>query len=226
MKHLGDICKINGAEIEPVDCITGGSPCQDLSIAGKRAGLAGERSGLFMEQVRIVKEMRERDRRNGRADNMVRPRFLVWENVVGAFSSNKGKDFAAVLEKIARIAEPGFSLSGLPEKWKWTKAGAIDGDGWSIAWRTHDAQYWGVPQRRRRISVVADFGGQSAGEILFDRRCNHSRTIYGVQRIARIFPPSFPIASCGVGSVDTVALQAENRLIVARAQRSTFLRLH
>ena len=153
MKHLGDICKINGAEIEPVDCITGGSPCQDLSIAGKRAGLAGERSGLFMEQVRIVKEMRERDRRNGRADNMVRPRFLVWENVVGAFSSNKGKDFAAVLEKIARIAEPGFSLSGLPEKWKWTKAGAIDGDGWSIAWRTHDAQYWGVPQRRRRISV-------------------------------------------------------------------------
>jgi DNA (cytosine-5)-methyltransferase 1 len=170
MKHLGDICKINGAEIEPVDCITGGSPCQDLSIAGKRAGLAGERSGLFMEQVRIVKEMRERDRRNGRADNMVRPRFLVWENVVGAFSSNKGKDFAAVLEKIARIAEPGFSLSGLPEKWKWTKAGAIDGDGWSIAWRTHDAQYWGVPQRRRRISVVADFGGQSAGEILFERK--------------------------------------------------------
>ena len=170
MKHLGDICKINGAEIEPVDCITGGSPCQDLSIAGKRAGLAGERSGLFMEQVRIVKEMRERDRRNGRADNMVRPRFLVWENVVGAFSSNKGKDFAAVLEKIARIAEPGFSLSGLPEKWKWTKAGAIDGDGWSIAWRTHDAQYWGVPQRRRRISVVAVFGGQSAGEILFERK--------------------------------------------------------
>lgn len=170
MKHLGDICRINGAEIEPVDCITGGSPCQDLSIAGKRLGLAGERSGLFMEQVRIVKEMRERDRRNGRADNMVRPRFLVWENVVGAFSSNKGKDFASVLEEIARIAEPGFSLSELPEKWKWTKAGAIDGDGWSIAWRTHDAQYWGVPQRRRRISVVADFGGQSAGEILFERK--------------------------------------------------------
>lgn len=170
MKHLGDICRINGAEIEPVDCITGGSPRQDLSIAGKRLGLAGERSGLFMEQVRIVKEMRERDRRNGRADNMVRPRFLVWENVVGAFSSNKGKDFASVLEEIARIAEPGFSLSELPEKWKWTKAGAIDGDGWSIAWRTHDAQYWGVPQRRRRISVVADFGGQSAGEILFERK--------------------------------------------------------
>ena len=183
MLHLGDICKINGAEIEPVWCITGGSPCQDLSIAGKRAGLAGARSGLFMEQVRIVKEMREADKRNGRTGDMVRPRYLVWENVVGAFSSNKGKDFAAVLEEIARIAEPGFSLSGLPEKWKWTKAGAIDGDGWSIAWRTHDAKDWGktirdsrtgnvirlgTPQRRRRISVVADFGGDTASEIQFD----------------------------------------------------------
>jgi DNA (cytosine-5)-methyltransferase 1 len=184
MVHLGDICKINGAEIEPVWVVTGGSPCQDLSIAGKRAGLAGARSGLFMEQVRIVKEMREEDKRNGRTGDMVRPRFLVWENVVGAFSSNKGKDFAAVLEEIARIAEPGFSLSGLPEKWKWTKTGAIDGDGWSIAWRTHDAKDWGktirdsrtggvirlgTPQRRRRISVVADFGGESAAQIQFDR---------------------------------------------------------
>lgn len=184
MVHLGDICKINGAEIEPVWVVTGGSPCQDLSIAGKRAGLAGARSGLFMEQVRIIKEMREEDKRNGRTGNMVRPRFLVWENVVGAFSSNRGKDFAAVLEEIARIAEPGFSLSGLPEKWKWTKAGAIDGDGWSIAWRTHDAKDWGktirdsrtgdvirlgTPQRRRRISVVADFGGDTASEIQFDR---------------------------------------------------------
>lgn len=168
MKHLGDICKINGAEIEPVDCITGGSPCQDLSIAGKRAGLAGERSGLFMEQVRIVKEMRERDRRNGRAGDMVRPRFLVWENVPGAFSSNEGGDFQAVLEEIIHIAEPTVSVPRF--EGKWTKAGAIDGDGWSIAWRTHDAQYWGVPQRRRRISVVADFGGQSAGEILFERK--------------------------------------------------------
>lgn len=184
MVHLGDICKINGAEIEPVWVVTGGSPCQDLSIAGKRAGLAGARSGLFMEQVRIVKEMREADKRNGRTGDMVRPRFLVWENVVGAFSSNRGKDFAAVLEEIARIAEPGFSISGLPEKWKWTKAGAIDGDGWSIAWRTHDAKDWGktirdsrtgdvirlgTPQRRRRISVVADFGGESATKIQFDR---------------------------------------------------------
>lgn len=157
---------------------------QDLSIAGKRAGLAGARSGLFMEQVRIVKEMRAEDKRNGRTGNMVRPRYLVWENVVGAFSSNRGKDFHAVLEEIARIAEPGFSLSGLPEKWKWTKAGAIDGDGWSIAWRTHDAKDWGktirdsrtgnvirlgTPQRRRRISAVADFGGESAAQIQFDR---------------------------------------------------------
>lgn len=168
MKHLGDICKINGAEVEPVDCITGGSPCQDLSIAGKRAGLAGERSGLFMEQVRIVKEMRERDRRNGRAGDMVRPRFLVWENVPGAFSSNGGGDFQAVLEEIIHIAEPTVSVPRF--EGKWTKAGAIDGDGWSVAWRTHDAQYWGVPQHRRRISVVADFGGQSAGEILFERK--------------------------------------------------------
>jgi DNA (cytosine-5)-methyltransferase 1 len=168
MKHLGDICKINGAEIEPVDCITGGSPCQDLSIAGKRAGLAGERSGLFMEQVRIVKEMRERDRRNGRTGDMVRPRFLVWENVPGAYSSNGGADFQAVLEEIIHIAEPTVSVPRF--EGKWTKAGAIDGDGWSVAWRTHDAQYWGVPQRRRRISVVADFGGQSAGEILFERK--------------------------------------------------------
>lgn len=184
MIHLGDITKITGAEIEPVWVVTGGSPCQDLSIAGKRAGLAGARSGLFMEQVRIVKEMREADKRNGRTGDMVRPRFLVWENVVGAFSSNRGKDFAAVLEEIARIAEPGFSLSGLPDKQKWTKAGAIDGDGWSIAWRTHDAKDWGktirdsrtgnvirlgTPQRRRRISVVADFGGESAAQIQFDR---------------------------------------------------------
>lgn len=165
--------------------VTGGSPCQDLSIAGKRAGLAGARSGLFMEQVRIVKEMRAEDKRNGRTGNMVRPRYLVWENVTGAYSSNGGRDFHAVLEEIARIAEPGFSLSGLPEKWKWTKAGAIDGDGWSIAWRTHDAKDWGktirdsrtgnvirlgTPQRRRRISVVADFGGESAAQIQFERK--------------------------------------------------------
>ena len=116
MKHLGDIAKINGAEIEIVDVITGGSPCQDLSIAGKRAGLAGARSGLFMEQVRIVKEMREHDRKSGRTGDMVRPRFMVWENVPGAFSSNKGRDFAAVLEEIIRIAEPDAPDIEVPEK--------------------------------------------------------------------------------------------------------------
>lgn len=172
MVHLGDICKINGAEIEPVWCITGGSPCQDLSIAGKRAGLAGARSGLFMEQVRIVKEMREADKRNGRTGDMVRPRYLVWENVVGAFSSNKGKDFAAVLEEIIKIVEPETPGIEVPEKGWPTWGGYHDkmGGRWSVVWRTHDAQYWGVPQRRRRISVVADFGGDTASEIQFDRK--------------------------------------------------------
>lgn len=170
MVHFGDICKINGAEIEPVWCITGGSPCQDLSIAGKRAGLAGARSGLFMEQVRIVKEMREADKRNGRTGDMVRPRYLVWENVVGAFSSNKGKDFAAVLEEIIKIVEPEAPGIEVPEKGWPTWGGYHDemGGRWSVVWRTHDAQHWGVPQRRRRISVVADFGGDTASEIQFD----------------------------------------------------------
>jgi DNA (cytosine-5)-methyltransferase 1 len=172
MKHLGDITKINGAEIEIVDVITGGSPCQDLSIAGKRAGLAGARSGLFMEQTRIVKEMREHDRESGRTGDMVRPRFMVWENVPGAFSSNKGRDFAAVLEEIIRIAEPEAPDIEVPEKGWNTWGGYHDevGGRWSVAWRVHDAQYWGVPQRRRRISIVADFGGDTAGEILFERK--------------------------------------------------------
>lgn len=172
MKHLGDITKINGAEIETVDVITGGSPCQDLSIAGKRAGLAGARSGLFMEQIRIVKEMRAHDKANGRTGDMVRPRFMVWENVPGAFSSNKGRDFAAVLEEIIRIAEPEAPDIEVPEKGWNTWGGYHDevGGRWSVAWRVHDAQHWGVPQRRRRISVVADFGGDTAAEILFERK--------------------------------------------------------
>lgn len=172
MKHLGDITKINGAEIEAVDVITGGSPCQGLSVAGKRAGLADERSGLFMEQIRVVKEMREHDRANGRTGDMVRPRYMVWENVPGAFSSNGGKDFAAVLEEIIRIAEPEAPDVEVPEKGWNTWGGYHDevGGRWSVAWRVHDAQHWGVPQRRRRISVVADFGGDTAGEILFERK--------------------------------------------------------
>lgn len=172
MKHLGDITKINGAEIEAVDVITGGSPCQDLSVAGKRAGLAGTRSGLFMEQIRIVKEMRQADEQAGRTGGFIRPRYLVWENVPGAFSSNKGRDFAAVLEEIIRIAEPEAPDIEVPEKGWNTWGGYHDevGGRWSVAWRVHDAQHWGVPQRRRRISVVADFGGDTAGEVLFERK--------------------------------------------------------
>ena len=174
MKHYGDITKINGAEIEPVDVITGGSPCQDLSVAGKRAGLQGERSGLFMEQMRIVKEMREHDRQSGRAAWAIRPRYMVWENVPGAFSSGnpKGSDFAAVIEEIIKVCEPDANLCVcVPDK-GWTKSGCYySSDGrWSIAWRVHDAQFWGVPQRRKRISLVADFAGLSAPEILFERK--------------------------------------------------------
>ena len=158
-----------------MDCIIGGSPCQDLSVAGKRAGLAGERSGLFMEQMRIVKEMRERDvRDNGRAGFMVRPRYLVWENVPGAFSSGKpkGSDFAAVIEEIIKVAEPDANVCVCVPDGGWTKSGCYySADGkWSIAWRLHDAQFWGVPQRRKRIALVADFGGLSAPEILFERK--------------------------------------------------------
>ena len=169
MKHLGDICKINGAAVPAVDCIIGGSPCQDLSVAGKRAGIAGARSGLFMEQVRITKEMRKRDADAGRTDQFIRPRYLVWENVPGAFSSNKGKDFAAVLEEIIRIVEPQAPCVEVPEKGWPTWGGYRDvGGRWSVAWRVLDAQYWGVPQRRRRIALIADFGGASAPEILFN----------------------------------------------------------
>ena len=172
MQHLGDITKLNGATIEPVWCVTGGSPCQDLSIAGKRAGLAGARSGLFMEQIRVVKEMREHDKRLGRAGELIRPRYMVWENVPGAFSSNKGRDFAAVIEEIIKIVEPEAPGIEVPKKGWPTWGGYHDemGGRWSVAWRTHDAQHWGVPQRRRRISVVADFGGDTASEILFDRK--------------------------------------------------------
>ena len=166
MKHYGDITQISGFAVEPVDIITGGSPCQDLSIAGKRVGLAGERSGLFMEQIRIIKEMREHEIHSGRAAESVRPRYMVWENVVGAFSSNGGEDFRAVLEETARVVAKDAVI---PRPEKWSYSGCIMGDGWSIAWRTHDAQFWGVPQRRRRISLVADFGGQTAPEILFEQ---------------------------------------------------------
>lgn len=177
MKQFGDITKLHGDVLEAVDLIVGGSPCQDLSISGKRAGLEGERSGLFMEMIRIIKEMRKKT-------NGIYPRYALWENVPGAFSSNGGEDFAAVLTEFIRIAEPTAPDVHVPKK-KWTKSGIVLGDFWSIAWRTHDTQYWGktirdcdtgdvlqvgTPQRRRRIALVADFRGRTAPEILFERK--------------------------------------------------------
>ena len=171
MRHLGDITKISGHEAPVVDVVIGGSPCQDLSIAGKRAGLAGERSGLYMEQIRIIKEMREADVLRGKSGVDVRPRYMVWENVPGAFSSNGGQDFAAVVEEAIRVADPEAPAVPVPEKgWPTSGVYADECGIWSVAWRVLDAQFWGVPQRRRRIALVADFGGLSAPEILFVRK--------------------------------------------------------
>ena len=170
MVHVGDITKLNGAELPPVDIVCGGSPCQDLSVAGARAGLAGARSGLFMEQIRIVKEMRNADLQRGRAAHLIRPRILVWENVPGAFSSGepKGEDFRIVLEEIVRIKCDTDPVPR-PDAGKWEPAGGIQvGTDFSLAWRVLNAQHWGVAQRRRRIFLVADFGGLAAPEILFE----------------------------------------------------------
>ena len=167
--QLGSVLEINGWEIRPANIVTFGSPCQDLSVAGKQKGIHdGERSCLFFEAIRIAKEMRERDREAGRTGVDIRPRFLVWENVPGAFSSNGGEDFRAVLEAIGGIAEDGVSIPRTP-KGKWSHAGCVVGEGWSIAWRLYDAQYWGVPQRRKRIYLIADLASERAGEILFER---------------------------------------------------------
>ena len=169
MKHLGSVTDVHGGDIEPVDIITFGSPCQDLSVAGKRAGLKHEangddettRSGLFMEAVRIIKEMRE-------ATNGEYPTFAVWENVPGAFSSNKGEDFRTVLEELIKIVEPTAVMPAVPKN-GWPYADSYCGDGWSLAYRVFDAQYWGVPQRRRRIYLVLDLRGQRAGKVSFER---------------------------------------------------------
>ena len=158
VKHLGDINNINGAEIDPVDIITFGSPCTDLSVAGKRQGLNAERSGLFFQAIRIIKEMRG-------ATNGKYPRFAVWENVTGAFSSNGGEDFRCVLEELCKIKDADLSV---PKPEKWTKSGEIMGENFSVAYRTFDAQYWGVPQRRMRVYLVADFDGGCASKILFE----------------------------------------------------------
>ena len=176
MLQLGDIAAINGYAVPPVDVVTGGSPCQDVSVAGARKGIrhkdlgdeAETRSGLFMEQIRVIMELRDADRKRGRAGEFVRPRFMLWENVPGAFSSNGGRDFKAVLEETIRLAEPDAPDIPCPEKWP--LADAYFGDGWSVAYRVLDAQFWGVAQRRRRICLVADFGGRAAPEILFVRK--------------------------------------------------------
>ena len=160
MKHYGDISQMDGGKIEPVDIITFGSPCTDMSIAGRRAGLDGRQSSLFYEAIRIIKEMRC-------ATDGKYPRWICWENVPGSYSSNKGKDFQSVLEAVIGIAEPNAQVP-MPEKARWSYADLYMGDGWSVAYRTLDAQYWGVPQRRRRIYLVADLAGESAGKILFE----------------------------------------------------------
>jgi len=173
MKNYGDICQIKGYEVPLVDVITGGSPCQDLSVAGKRLGLKHSemgddettRSGLFMEQIRIIKEQRNESKnqlsmRQSVVDlRHIQPRYTVWENVCGAFSSNNGEDFRAVLEETCKVADENAYVPGLTKGQKWANAGCIMGDGYSVAWRVHDAQFWGVPQRRKRICVLADYGG-------------------------------------------------------------------
>jgi DNA (cytosine-5)-methyltransferase 1 len=168
MIHLGDITKIDGSKITPVDIITFGSPCQDLSVAGCRKGLDGERSGLFMEAVRIIKEMRNATKQLSMrgADESVRicPRIAIWENVPGAFSSNKGEDFRCVLEELARIENPEVSI---PMPKKWFSSGTVELPNGVITWRTHDAQYWGVPQRRKRISLIVDFRDEPEPQIQF-----------------------------------------------------------
>lgn len=153
--HLGDVTGIDGAKIEPVDIITAGTPCQDLSIAGLRKGLSGERSGLFRQAIRVFREMRA-------ATGGRRPRFFIFENVTGAYSSNKGRDFCAVLEAITEAHIP------MPNSGKWANAGMVRGRGFSVCWRTLDAQYWGIPQRRKRIFLIGDFGDNPQPEIFFE----------------------------------------------------------
>ena len=212
VKHIGSVTDIKGDEVEPVDVITFGSPCQDLSVAGKRAGLKHEdngddettRSGLFMEAVRIIKEMREKT--NGKY-----PRFAVWENVPGAFSSNKGEDFKVVLEEFIKIVEPTAVMPDVPKK-GWAYADSYRGDGWSIAYRVFDAQYWGVPQRRRRIYLVADFRGERAREILFERD-----SLRGYSSQSRTSGETAPgNAESGIGATD-----CENECIALSSVAST-----
>ncbi len=202
MKHYGDVSALNGAELPPVDIITFGSPCQDMSIAGKRSGLDGSRSSLFYEAVRIIKEMRC-------ATDGKYPRFCVWENVPGAFSSNKGEDFRCVLESLCRVKDESVSV---PRCEKWTAAGEILADGFSLAWRVLDAQYWGVPQRRKRIYLVADFDGECAGKVLFE---SESVSGYSAESF-RAWQRTAAAAESGSGATGAVCLndQGGNRMDV------------
>lgn len=209
MKHYGDITKLNGAELQPVDIITFGSPCTDMSVAGKRAGLDGEQSVLFYEAIRIVREMRC-------GTNGQYPRYIVWENVPGAFSSNKGEDFKAVLESIARVKDETIFI---PKPSKWLSAGEILGSNYSIAWRTIDAQYWGVPQRRKRIYLVADFAGRSAGKILFE---SEGLSRYSSQNI-KPWKGATTNVKESIGETGTICLndQGGNRMDVTENMTST-----
>lgn len=209
MKHYGDISRLNGAELEPVDILTFGSPCQDMSIAGKRVGLDGSRSNLFYEAVRIAKEMREAT--NGRY-----PTWLCWENVPGAFSSNGVDDFKAVLDEIRRVKDP---EADTPRPAKWPNAGCIVADDYSIAWRVLDAQYWGVPQRRKRIYLVADLAGQRAGKVLFESEGLSGYTPQGF----RSWQGAAGTAEEGAGASGTVCLndQGGQRMDVTEEVTST-----
>ena len=186
VKHYGDVSTLDGAQLEPVDIITFGSPCQDMSVAGRSAGLDGERSGLFHQAIRIIREMRE-------ATHGEKPRFIVWENVPGAFSSNGGQDFKAVLDEVIGIKEPCASVPA-PDKGRWPYADLFLGDGWSVAYRVLDAQYWGVAQRRRRVFLVADFADERAGDILFERKSMCGDPVQGSEARPGTAEDSSPVA--------------------------------
>ena len=210
MKHYGDISKMNGGKIEPVDIITFGSPCQNLSLAGKREGLNGEKSSMFFEAIRVIKEMRE-------STNGEYPRWIVWENVPGAMSSSKGQDFRTVLEEICKIKDETVHIP-MPEK-KWTTAGEIVGNDYSVAYRILDAQYFGVPQRRRRIFLVADFAGECAGKVLFE-----SESVFGnFKKSLCSWQGTAGTAETGIGETGTICLndQGGERIDVTQDKTTT-----
>lgn len=213
MKHYGDISRMDGGQIEPVDIITFGSPCTDMSVAGKRAGLDGKQSSLFYQAVRIVKEMRC-------ATNGVYPRYIVWENVPGAFSSNKGEDFRKVLEEICKIKD---RTAFIPQSEKWGNAGIIMGGHYSLAWRVLDAQFWGVPQRRKRIYLVADFNDGSAGKILFESEGVSGYSAEGFRAWQGASgSPSACIRAAGNVCVESVCGRCKEYVFCSREQLALF----